>query len=444
MKKRNGLFGVLTLVLGLGVVGCGGKDVEAIVDKGRDKIKDVESMTTTTNFTMKMSMESGKNKLAMNADGKIVLDQNFKDEIAHQVETSTMDALGMKEDTKEETYVVADEDSYMKYTNSDDEWYGESTDEDDELLQLDTSIGDVSGADLKSAGTGKVDKEDTDKIEAELSKKELERAMAMASAMDSDMSSMFDELDLDEGMVVEVEYYQDSGLPASMEMDLTDLMKKAAEKSLGDSLGALGEDMSINVEEFTVRMEYTNYNDVDIKVPEDVKAVQGSGTIEGVENPKGPWDTFAFKYAGKDYQLPMTYADLQAMGFDFNEGEDPNQMIEPQDTGIVSFKDSEGKTMSITFKNPDGDNGVAKAMKDCNVIGLAIYTYGEEMYDIELPGGIKIGTTEEELNKLYPEFSDKYNAEDGDGTYTYYTEDFDSLRIDITDGLVSGVSYDFD
>lgn len=262
---------VLILVIGLGVVGCvRDKGAEAMVEKGIEKLKDVKSRTTVITFTTKVTVETYRDKLPMNKEGKVILNQNFEDKVAYQEKKITSNVPGMGIESK--TYVVGNDGNYTKYLYDEDSelWDSEATYGDDVLLQLYPLIKNIKGIKPKRDGFDEVDKRDTNKVKVKMDGESLKTATDMIATMDDDVAMLVEGMDLKETLVTEIEYYQESGLPASMDIDLTGAMNEDVEKVLANNYDPFSSGRKFQVDELSVHIEYMNYNNVNIEVPKGV------------------------------------------------------------------------------------------------------------------------------------------------------------------------------
>lgn len=443
MKKRKIIMGILAIVLCIGVVGCSGKDAKAIYEKGIDKQKDVESSTSKMTLVVDMEMKSGESAFAMGMDMEMTLDQLLKDKEVYGKGKIAVDALGSKDDTDIEMYGVEDGDTFMQYSKSGDEWTSLALESNaiNDMMNL-AAIFDGT-KNIKYDGTGEVNKKKTDRVVVTINGEQLSDLMGLASAMDSsaDISGMLKGLDLeDEELKVEMEFYQDSGLPARMYMDMGDMLEELMKQALKTQDTSMFGDVEFNINEFSMEVEYLEYDHLkEIKLPADLEAYIKDADIglkDGTENPQGQWSDFKFNYVGKTYALPMAYNDVVAMGFDINSSLDKEAMVTAGESSYIDVVNGDGKMMTLTFNNEDGT--MDKPVVECPITGVSVSSYdnGSGM-DIALSGGVTLGMSEAELNDVYKEYSDRYDDGDGMVNYSYYTEDYQKyVNITLEDGVI--------
>lgn len=243
--------------------------------------------------------------------------------------------------------------------------------------------------------------------------------------------------------------YKDDILPASISIDMKDVLTKAMEEAEG-----------MEIQELNLEMNFDEYNKVkEIKLPKGAKeqAIDAGGGISGLlegdmeedmeedvekedtddvddEKPEEPsiWESLELNVGGKTVTLPCKVSELEAAGLKIDAEEIPaDQMVKPGETEFPMLKDKNGNQVGVYCENTgDADAKVT----DCTLIGFYITSRdGEGIVDIALPGDVRLGTTEAELLEKYGEPGEKSeDTETGILTYSWEDELFTrSLEIEL-------------
>ena len=458
MKKRVRLFsGFLALILSVSVLaGCGsGKDAEEIIDRAISEIKDIESMTTDMEMIVDMSVSSGETSISANMGMSLKVDQLIDEQISHGTGSTTVSTFGMSEEADIELYLVKEEGELVEYSKTDDgDWIIGDTGY-ASLTMINSKTfwqGFKSAKNLKHTGEGEVNKSKTEIVECKMDGDTIDDAMAFASTSDSTYASLFSGLSFkDTEVIIEAQFYQDSGLPASVKVDLTSVMDEVM-KSEEFSSQMMGMDMAID--EFTMNFTFENYNEVDdIDIPDELAdATVGYDEeddydydddysyIEGVENPTGPWQSFEFTLNQKTYKLPVAYSEFTSAGWEIDSSSDSRIKVAAESTEYsIDIVNEKGDVISLTFYN---DSKEEKAITDCIVIGVKVNNEYITDLDFSLPGGVKIGMSEDELNSIYKEYTDLYDSTYFK-SYSYYGDNYyDMVYITLYDGKIDSLSID--
>lgn len=172
----------------------------------------------------------------------------------------------------------------------------------------------------------------------------------------------------------------------------------------------------------------------------------GVSSDDGVDNSSTDVYSFTFTIAGQDYSLPMKFSVLSSRGWnladedeDANEDEDVNDLENEVeytlDTQIASGEYSEyvrfvkeSSVMEVKFYN---DNEEDTALKSCKVVGVKVSSENSDIPELQLIGGIQIGSLYENVIDTYgkPSFEKKFSVSTGELTdindidFTETTED---------------------
>lgn len=225
-------------------------------------------------------------------------------------------------------------------------------------------------------------------------------------------------------------------------------------------MGMFGKDAKLNVPKFSMEIIVNSYDDYKFKLPEDVKdqAVEDESKSENVlmnlgEDTDTDTDTDDdnqsngdavldkkleiakgnFKIDGKSYQLKSLANVLEEDGWVFDTEYNDSDMIPAEGYEIISFTKDDKFISLYVLNESDGE----KSYKECDLAG--VYNTDMEPAVLELDGGIKIGSSYEDVVAVLGEPEDIYESDD------YKSLDYQSasgevrLEIDFGDNIVSGI-----
>lgn len=243
--------------------------------------------------------------------------------------------------------------------------------------------------------------------------------------------------------------YKKEILPASISIDMKDVLTKAMEESGG-----------MEIQELNLEMTFDEYNKVkEIKLPKEAKeeaidADEGIGGLlggemeedieedmekedtTGVDEPEkkgtSSWESLELNVSGKTVTLPCKVSELEAAGLKVDAEEVPaDKMVKPDETEFPMLKDKNGNQVGVYCENT-GDTDAK--VSDCTLIGFYITSRdGEGIVDIALPGDVRLGMTEAEVLEKYGEPGEKLeDTQTGILTYNWDDESFTrSLGIEL-------------
>ena len=447
MRKRvKLLLGGLALIMSTTMVGCsGGKtNPEAVVEKAISELKDVESLTTEMEMVMDFSAVMKKTKLNMTIEMLLSMDQMVDEQIAYAKGAMNFEYLGESAKTEMETYTFKEKGNYKQYVGVDDDWEEVEIENKKEDPMNVTRIWNIfkESNTLEHKGTDTVNDEKTIVIEGKIDGEVFGLIMSMFSMADNQFG-IIDDLDLeDEEIVMEAQFFQDSGLPASISVDLTSVFEKSFKGEDYEIEGGV----TIEVDEVSMSYVYTNYNDVDdIEVPDDLDDwVYGyddyeGNYIDGVEDPEGPWKSYEFTLDKKTYKLPVAYSEFTANGWEIDSSSNSRLKLDGESKEIyIGLVNEDGDTIYATFYN---DSKEEKDITDCIIISIEVDSYYAEDLDFSLPGGVEIGMSEDKLNDVYEEYSEIYESTYASIYYYYGDNEYDDeVSIHIMDGEIYSIS----
>lgn len=226
--------------------------------------------------------------------------------------------------------------------------------------------------------------------------------------------------------------------------------------------GLFGGDAKLNVPEFSLEIIVNSYDDYKFELPADVKeqAVEDESKSENVMmNLGGDTDTDVdtepdtnnqsngdavldksldiakgnFKIDGKSYQLKEGIDALEGEGWVFDTEYNDSDMIPAEDYEVLFFTKND-KSISLYIVNEASEE---KSYKECSMYG--VYDSDTESSSLELDGGIKIGSSYDDVVAAFGEPEDIY--EDGDyKSLDYVSASGDvSLEISFNENIVSSI-----
>ena len=462
MKKKLLRIGAMIAVMAglvLGAMGCG-KEVtpQSLLDDMEEKI------AKENNFSLNMLMEcimSGEIQEGTTMDLTMDIDLDMEvvsdPESMHGKGTISLGVLGMSQNMDMEMYMVQEDGDYVMYTgmtgatgdmlDSDvqgPEWTREVLEKEDITSGYDVSgFSEFADAFELEEDLETVNDEDCYVLSGNVSGESLEGILeASMAAMDS-AGEMFDSLDADDiELPIKLYLSKSTGLPVQMTMDMADLMTQAMQSEA---------DMTCSKCDYT--MTYTGFGDVDdIEVPDDVKEAAGnsdnddsdddmSDFFESSEEETEPeskvetdgvpltgveqtgelgtnWDSYSVQINGKVLNLPCTYEEFMSQGFYMDTdddflGEDDVVNANDYELGFVYADPDSYDYISVCFYN---NSDQPKKVSECLIGGIEVDKYFVESsgMDIVFPGGIKVGSTPDDLTAAYGESMEKNVGSDLD------------------------------
>lgn len=141
---------------------------------------------------------------------------------------------------------------------------------------------------------------------------------------------------------------------------------------------------------------------------------------------------------GELYQLPMTFADLTAMGWDY-ENDESEELAAYTFDGMRTFYNGSYEISADVINQADGP----KPYSECDIVGFSVslsYNSGNDMVFV-LPKGIQSGVaTIDDVKAAYGEPSSEFGDE---STMTLtYEEEYASKYVEFTfwDGVLESVA----
>ena len=457
MKKRSkklAAMGMAAVMAAALLSGCGGRTKatpENLLRDMTEKAEEVGSVEMNVKFNIKLG--SGSEELSMGMD--MDMEATTEPEASHGKGEVNFDIVGNSMSTEMEMYSVKEEDQYVTYTMMNGQWTKEAADEEE-------TLGDVEGM------TGNIG-EYADKFELEKDLVEINgeecfelngelEGDIFAEMIQSDMMDSFSGYGLDEETVSDmvfpctIDIYKDSILPARIYFDLTDTFEPMLE------------DAGVTASDCYMEMTFMKYDSVDeIVVPDEaLEAEEGSGLLDDFSDdgdsvkPVEPaeqsadlgsdWESYTVQINDTVVTLPCTLADLEATGVTLDREYTPEDyVVNTGEYELAWFMDANGNELMIDMiNNTDGPI----ELKDCLVGGITVYSYDVEdgSLTVIFPGGIQIGSAQEDVLAAYGEPDDTYGDAEYGNSYYWYAEDsyLNGCTIDTEagTGLVESMSLD--
>ena len=118
---------------------------------------------------------------------------------------------------------------------------------------------------------------------------------------------------------------------------------------------------------------------------------------------------FEFKLNGESYDLPLSYSALSARGWKLSDATEDavseekkvysiDTLLEPKEYSDYIPAEKSGYVIGLKFCNRGSK---AKALSDCDVVGMKLQNDTMELPEFEMIGGVTIGSRYDELAKVY-------------------------------------------
>lgn len=171
-------------------------------------------------------------------------------------------------------------------------------------------------------------------------------------------------------------------------------------------------------------------------------AATDSITPEAIEEPTRPlvsadlsseWSSFQFELEGKLYTLPFSYSELEANGWIAQDNQELDETLESGKYVInyttLVYSNKENTEIYVQFANLDEKD---MPLRECYVSGIqfAQYSWSENTV-LYFPGGFTLGSTKQDVEKLYGEPS---NTQESSTTieWKYETKNYNDVIFTFT------------
>ncbi len=161
-------------------------------------------------------------------------------------------------------------------------------------------------------------------------------------------------------------------------------------------------------------------------------------------NLSGEWTDMKFELAGKAYQMPVAYKELEADGWTFDLAEygyEGGYEMQPGDKvyatiNLTNPDYDEDLSLRVGFKNY---SDAALDIKECDIWSLELDTcYGHRQLDsypsMTIGNGLTIGSSKADVEALCGPCADPYVSDSGYVKYSYDVDDY-KLKLTIYDTM---------
>ncbi|MCM1056808.1 MAG: hypothetical protein NC517_04280 [Firmicutes bacterium] len=159
------------------------------------------------------------------------------------------------------------------------------------------------------------------------------------------------------------------------------------------------------------------------------------------------WKTLEFALDGTVYSFPLTWADVEAMGYQLDEAYREEELKPYYYTmvGVDVENEEAGKQIRVLFKNFAEET---RKIPDCDIYRIAfeLFSWRDVNVDVMLCNGVRFGMTPEEVIAIMGE--PQNDSGDTEVDYSYgkmeyvdQGEDYkNSVTIEFWDGAVDGIT----
>lgn len=436
--------------------GCGTKATpENLIRDMEENAESVES--TYMIIEMEIEMEDDTHNLMIGLD--MNMESTMDPEASYGRGSMDIGMDGTSIGASTEIYTVKEDDEYVTYSSIDNQWTKETSSEEELMGDLDGITGSMS------------DYADQFELKEELVDVRGRECFELTGELDGDIfAEMMDTGLLDSlggsGTDAEsiasmtfpctIDIYRESILPARLHLDMKDTLSSAAEAS------------GVEVLSCYLEITFTDYNNVGaIEVPEAVinqaEEISGdddwpldlddSGSDVSSAEPAeqsaelgDDWESYTVQVNDTVLTLPCTLADLEAAGVTMDREYTPEDyVINAGEYELAWFENANGAELIARMINTtDGPLEV----KDCLVGGIIVDSYDLEEGGLTVifPGGIQIGSSQDDVLAAYGDADDVYEDEEYGNTYYWYAEDSYlngcNIETEAGTGLVQSMSLD--
>ncbi len=285
MKRKNhrrgaGVLLALIIAAAAALTGCAGKPTsQSLAKTASEKMGEIKSASLEETLVMDASIGaegmSVDLKLNMGISGDVIVDPYT----AHLKMKMDLEAMGQSETVKSEVYAERDGDKLVTYTTDDGSNWVRSEEAMSEaaltgMLNFDlyNLIADGTVEAVLAEETQTIGDKEVYVLTLEMKGEQLEEAMASSVSAAGDAGALFKDVDLT-GVTAPTTVYIDkkSGYPVRLEMDMSGL----GATLLSSAMGMSGEDYSMDVREFTVRVDLSAFNTIDqIAIPDQARSAK--------------------------------------------------------------------------------------------------------------------------------------------------------------------------
>lgn len=410
-----------------------------------------EKESVLMNFKIEMAFTDGSADVSLGVD--MNMETVAEPESVHGKGTVSLNMDGVDFDVETEMYSVKEEDEYVTYSLMQDQWTREVADDGEMTGEVDNIAEDVQ----EYADQFKLSEELVTINDKECFELTGELGGDLFSEMiQMDMLDSLEEYGIDEDALADmvfpctIDIYRDSILPARLYFEMS------------DTIASILENSGVTISECYVDMTFMEYDTVEeIRVPEEViTSAADSGLNLPQDDTYGDksavkpaeqsadlgksWDSYTVQVNDTVITLPCTIADLEAAGVKMDTEYTPSDyVVNAGEYELAWFMADSGDSIMVDMVNTGSE---PKEVKECMVgsVYADAYSMTEGGLTVIFPGGIQIGTSEEDLLAAYGEADDAYEDEEYGNSYFWYGEDMFAsgfnAGIDPETGLIESLN----
>ena len=456
MKKYKGL--ALSFLLAVTLLsGCSTSEKEATKESVMENVikafNEVESYESEVKSEQEIEMKDGKDKFSLSriAEGTSLLNLKDKNAIYERELTTDLGIEGFNFTTNTTSYLDFSGKNPTQETVAEDEDYEEGMKAKAYVPEKEMSV--FFEAIKESEDISFKEKEETYVFSGEINASNYDAIVGYNHYFVGLTELPKDKKLKDVFLEVELIVDKESNLPASIELEfseLADLLYEADEDDVEDDM----EEYSISSKVAFLEIEYSDYNKVDrseIKSPmsnkgkekdtkeekkedksdaskekdapstnkEEKEEKVKEATSKENEDVEGPWDSYSFIANEKTYALPLEVSKIKEFGFVIGVDADQEAMEGESYRATILINSDTKESVTVVIHNPSTDT---KPVEECQILSIEVQTYKSATKNtFSLPGGVGLGTTEEELNEIYPEYT-SFSYSKPIGLYRYGSE----------------------
>lgn len=218
----------------------------------------------------------------------------------------------------------------------------------------------------------------------------------------------------------------------------SDAQESVEQSVAAESIEASQETASTNESVAESTAESTAESMVESTAESTAESVATSTTMSG------EWTDMNFELAGKTYQMPFAYKELEAEGWTFDladYGYEDGYAMDPGDKvyatiDLTNPSYDEDLSIRVGFKNYSDS---VLDIKECDIWSFEMDTcYGHKQLpsypSMTIGNGLTIGSSKSDVEALCGPYDDIYESDSGYVKYTYNADDY-TLKITVYEGM---------
>lgn len=424
-KQRLGMaaLGIASVMAIMLVSGCGiEKTMEVTI---KDILNNLQSQKSLT-AVFKMEMHLGEGDEEAFTTVKMELENTAEPEVSHGNGSVDIETDGTTLTTEIERYLLKEDRKYVSYALDEGGWRKSELNVEGQNAAIGSLLSGLKEYEDKFQlieGKSEVNGQDCFQLEGTLNADTLENIAQL------NLAEIFSGYGIDEKEIDNLVFpcvldvYQENNLPARIYLDME------------ENLATMLKETGVPVGECYAELTSMEYNNVDeIAVPNDVISGSESNGDEADYSviPAKPvdinpdlgenWNSYNVQINEKVIALPCTVEKLNAAGLTLNQEDMPEDFkISANESQIAAFKDAAGNEIMAEIFN---SANTEMSLDDCMIVSISVNSADIRQggLTVLLPGGIQIGSSEEEVLATYGEPAEMYKDEEYGNTYSWYEE----------------------